>query len=83
MSVHIRYRLFKEKGPYLEDERMTRGYTVVESYTEHPFHKVLKEFYKDFKGRGVQIFNIWRTPAGEANYRMEEEERLSWTHSGD
>ena len=75
MSVHIRYRFLKEKGDYLKDENMTRGYTLVESYTEHPFHKVLKEFYKDFKGRGVQILNIWRTPAGEANYRMEEEER--------
>ena len=75
MSVHIRYRFLKEKGDYLKYEHMTRGYTVVESYTEHPFHIVLKEFYKDFKGRGVQIFNIWRTPAGEANYTMEEEER--------
>ena len=78
MSVHIRYRFLKEKGDYLKDENMTRGYTVVESYDQHPFHVVLKEFYKDFKGRGVQIFNIWRTSAGEANYRMEEEERLSW-----
>ena len=78
MSVHIRYRFLKEKGDYLKDENMTRGYTCVESYTEYPFHRVLNEFYKDFKGRGVQIFNIWRTPAGEANYRMEEEERLSW-----
>ena len=78
MSVHIRYRFLIEKGDYLKDENMTRGYTVVESYDQHPFHVVLKEFYKDFKGRGVQIFNIWRTPAGEANYRMEEEERLSW-----
>jgi len=76
VSVHIRYRFLKEKGDYLKDENMTRGYTVVESYTQHPFHKVLKEFYKDFKGRAVQIVNIWRTPAGEANYRMEEEERL-------
>ena len=75
MSVHIRYRFLKEKDHYLKDEKMTRGYTVVESYTEHPFHKVLEEFYNDFKGRGIQIFNIWRTPAGEANYRMEEEER--------
>ena len=75
MSVHIRYRFLKEKGDYLKDTEMTRGYTLVESYTEHPVHKVLKEFYNDFKGRGVQIFNIWRTPAGEANYRMEEEER--------
>ena len=75
MSVHIRYRFLKEKDDYLKDEKMTRGYTVVESYTEHPFHKVLEEFYNDFKGRGIQIFNIWRTPAGEANYRMEEEER--------
>ena len=78
MSVHIRYRFLKEKGDYLKDENMTRGYTVVESYDQHPFHVVLKEFYKDFKGRGVQIFNIWRTPAGEAPERMEEEERLSW-----
>ena len=76
MSVHIRYRFLKEKGDYLKDENMTRGYTVVEVDTPIPFHKVLKEFYKDFKGRGVQILNIWRTPAGEANYRMEEEERL-------
>jgi len=76
MSVHIRYRFLKEKGDYLIDENMTRGYTLVEVDTPTPFHRVLKEFYKDFKGRGVQIFNIWRTPAGEANYRMEEEERL-------
>ena len=77
MSVHIRYRFLKEKGDYLKDEKMTRGYTLVESYTEHPFHVVMKEFYKDFKGRGVQIFNIWRTPAGEANYKLEEERRMS------
>tara|TARA_Y100000389_G_C16962026_1_gene271507 strand:- start:10 stop:249 length:240 start_codon:yes stop_codon:yes gene_type:complete len=75
MSVHIRYRFLKEKGDYLKDEGMTRGYTLVEALEEHPFHVVLKEFYKDFKGRAVQIYNIWRTPAGEANYRMEEEER--------
>ena len=78
MSVHIRYRFLKEKGDYLKDENMTRGYTVVESYDQHTYHFVLKEFNKDFTGRGVQIFNFWRTPAGEANYRMEEEERLSW-----
>ena len=77
MSVHIRYRFLKEKGDYLKDENMTRGYTVVESYDQHPFHVVVKEFYKDFKGRGVQIFNIWRTPAGEANYKLEEERRMS------
>ena len=75
MSVHIRYRFLKEKGDYLKDTEMTRGYTVVETDIEHPFHKVLKEFYKDFKGRGVQIFNIWRTPNGQDDYRMEEEER--------
>ena len=77
MSVHIRYRFLKEKGDYLKDEGMTRGYTVVETHIEHPFHKVLKDFYNDFNGRGIQIFNIWRTPAGEANYRMEEERRMS------
>ena len=77
MSVHIRYRFYKEKGPYLEDVRMTRGYTVVEVGEPTPFHQVLKEFYKDFKHR-AKVINIWRTPAGEANYRMEEEERLSW-----
>ena len=76
MSVHIRYRFYKETGEYLKDEKMTRGYTVVEVDEPTPFHKVLKEFYKDFKGRAVQIVNIWRTPAGEANYRIEEEERL-------
>ena len=76
MSVHIRYRFLKEKGDYLKDTDMTRGYTLVEVDTPTPFHRVLKEFYKDFKGRAVQIVNIWRTPAGEANYRMEEEERL-------
>tara|TARA_A200000159_G_C7194329_1_gene285085 strand:+ start:501 stop:749 length:249 start_codon:yes stop_codon:yes gene_type:complete len=81
MSVHIRYRLYKETGPYLEDEKMTRGYTVVEANTVIPFHEVLKEFYKDLKHR-AKVINIWRTPAGEANYRMEEEERLSWTYSG-
>jgi len=75
VSVHIRYRFLKEKDHYLEDERITRGYTMVETDIEHPFHKVLKEFYNDFKGRGIRIINIWRTPAGEANYRMEEEER--------
>ena len=75
MSVHIRFRFLKEKDDYLKDEKMTRGYTLVETHIEHPFHEVLKEFYKDFKGRAVQIYNIWRTPAGEANYRMEEEER--------
>ena len=77
MSVHIRYRFLKEKGDYLKDENMTRGYTVVETDLEHPFHRVLKEFYKDFKGRVGQIFNIWRTPAGEANYKLEEERRMS------
>ena len=46
MSVHIRYRFLKEKGDYLKDENMTRGYTVVETDLEHPFHRVLKEFYK-------------------------------------
>ena len=75
MSVHIRYRFYKERGPYLEDERMTRGYTVVEGDEPTPFHRVLKEFYKDMKDR-AKVINIWRTPAGEANYRMEEEERL-------
>ena len=75
MSVDIRYRFLKEKGDYLKDEHLSRGYTVVEANTVHPFHRVLKEFYKDFKGKGVQILNIWRTPAGEANYRIEEEER--------
>ncbi len=79
MSVHIRYRFLKEKGDYLKDNEMTRGYTLVEVDTPTPFHKVLKEFYKDFKGRAVQIFNIWRTPAGEANYKMEEEERRMWS----
>ena len=79
MSVHIRYRFYKEKGEYLKDEKMTRGYTVVEVDEPTPFHKVLKEFYKDFKGRGVQIVNIWRTPAGEAIYTMEEEERRMWS----
>ena len=77
MSVHIRYRFYKEKDHYLEDERMTRGYTVVEVGEPTPFHQVLKEFYKDMKDR-AKVINIWRTPAGEANYRMEEEERLSW-----
>ena len=78
MSVHIRYRFLKEKGDYLKDPEMTRGYTCVEADMVFPVHKVLREFYSDFKGRGVQIYNIWRTPAGEANYRIEEEERLSW-----
>ena len=79
MSVHIRYRFLKEKGDYLKDNEMTRGYTLVEVDKPTPFHKVLKEFYKDFKGRAVQIFNIWRTPAGEANYKIEEEERRMWS----
>ena len=75
MSVHIRYRFLKEKGDYLKDEHLSRGYTVVEANTVHPFHQVLKEFYEDFKGRGVQIFKIWRTPNGQDDYRIEEEER--------
>ena len=64
MSVHIRYRFLKEKGDYLKDAEMTRGYTSVETHIEHPFHEVLKEFYKDFKGRPVQVFNIWRSAPG-------------------
>ena len=75
MAVHIRYRFLKEKGDYLKDPEKTRGYTMVEANRVQPYYEVLKDFYKDFKGRAVQIFNIWRTPAGEANYRMEEEER--------
>ncbi len=75
MAVHIRYRFLKEKGDYLKDENMTRGYTCVETNIVHPYHQVLKEFYKDFKGRGVQIYNIWRTPNGQDDYRIEEEER--------
>ena len=75
MAVHIRYRFLKEKGDYLKDPEKTRGYTMVEANRVQPYYEVLKDFYKDFKGRGVQIFNIWRTPAGQANYRMEEEER--------
>ena len=78
MSVHIRYRFLKEKDHYLEDERMTRGYTLVEVDEPTPFHKVLKEFYRDMKHR-VKVINIWRTPAGEANYTIEEEERLNGT----
>ena len=78
MSVHIRYRFLKEKGDYLRDPELTRGYTLCEGSIQQPFHKVLREFYKDFKGRGVQIFNIWRSAPGEANYRMEEEERRMW-----
>ena len=75
MAVHIRYRFLKEKGDYLKDPEKTRGYTMVEANRVQPYYEVLKDFYKDFKGRGVQIFNIWRTPSGQANYRMEEEER--------
>ena len=77
MSVHIRYRFYKESDHYLEDERMTRGYTVVEGDEPTPFHVVLKEFHKDMKNR-AKVINIWRTKSGEANYRMEEEERLLW-----
>ena len=76
MSVHIRYRFLKEKGDYLKDPEKTRGYTMVEANRVQPYYQVLKDFYKDFKGRGVQIFNIWRSEPGEANYRIEEEERL-------
>jgi hypothetical protein len=38
----------------------------------------LRHFYKEFKERGVQIFNIWRTPSGEADYKIEEQERREW-----
>ncbi len=62
MAVHIRYRFLKESGDYLKDPEMTRGYTLVEAGTVFPFHYVLRHFYKEFKERGVQIYNIWRTP---------------------
>ena len=78
MSVHIRYRFYKETGEYLKDKNATRGYTLVEVDTPTPYHEVLKDFYKDFKHE-VRVLNIWRTPAGEADYRMEEEERLNGT----
>ena len=54
MSVHIRYRFLKEKGDYLKDPEKTRGYTMVEANRDQPYYEVLKDFYKDFKGRGVQ-----------------------------
>ncbi len=41
MAVHIRYRFLKEKGDYLKDENMTRGYTCVETNIVHPYHQVL------------------------------------------
>ena len=75
MAVHIRYRFLKEKGDYLKDPEKTRGYTMVEANRVQPYYEVLKDFYKDFKGRGVQIFNIWRQPNGQDDYRIEEEER--------
>ena len=75
MAVHIRYRFLKEKGDYLKDPEKTRGYTMVEANRVQPYYEVLKDFYKDFKGRGVQICNIWRTPNGQDDYRIEEEER--------
>ena len=75
MAVHIRYRFLKEKGDYLKDPEKTRGYTMVEANRVQPYYEVLKDFYKDFEGRGVQIFNIWRTPNGQDDYRIEEEER--------
>ncbi len=78
MAVHIRYRFLKESGDYLKDPEMTRGYTLVEAGTVFPFHYVLRHFYKEFKERGVQIFNIWRTASGEANYKIEEQERRDW-----
>ena len=77
MAVHIRYRFLKEKGDYLKDPEKTRGYTMVEANRVQPYYQVLKDFYKDFKGRGVQIFNIWRTPNGQDDYRIEEERRNS------
>ena len=75
MAVHIRYRFLKEKGDYLKDPEKTRGYTMVEANRVQPYYEVLKDFYKDFKGRGVQIFNIWRTFNGQDDYRIEEQER--------
>ena len=75
MSVHIRYRFYKEKDHYLKDENMTRGYTLVEGYEPKPFHVVLKEFHKDMKNR-AKVMNIWRTKAGEADYRIEEKEGI-------
>ena len=50
---------------------------MVEGDEPTPFHVVLNEFYKDMKNR-AKVINIWRTKAGEADYRIEEEERLSW-----
>jgi len=73
MSVHIQYRFLKEVGDYLEDPKKTRGYTVVEANFQYSFARILREFYNDFKGRGVQICDIWRS---DSYCEMEKERRM-------
>ena len=58
MSVHIRYRLLKEKGNYLDDPNMTRGYTVVEVDTPIPFHKCLKNSTKTSKAEAFKFLTF-------------------------
>ena len=71
MSVHIRYRFLKEKDHYLEDERMTRGYTSICGDDPYPFNEVLKDFYADInKKDGVIIKDIWRDQIGHEERRM-------------
>ena len=45
-KTEIRYRLVKEKGPYLENKKETRGFSLIHSHNPKlPFKEVLKEFY--------------------------------------
>ena len=60
MSVEIRYRFLKETEDYQQSPDRTRGYTQIEANYEYPFDRVLKDFYRDLKGRAVQIFDIKR-----------------------
>jgi len=45
-KTDISFRLVKEKGPYLENKKETRDFTLIHSSNPKlPFKEVLKEFY--------------------------------------
>tara|TARA_R110002051_G_C8509313_1_gene466093 strand:+ start:40 stop:234 length:195 start_codon:yes stop_codon:yes gene_type:complete len=59
-KTEIRYRLIKEKEPYLENKEETRGFTLVHvSNPKLPFKEVLKEFYNSVFKPTI-IYNIER-----------------------
>jgi len=64
-KTEIRYRLVKEKGPYLENKKETRGFTLIHSSNPKlPFKEVLKEFYSSVLKPTI-IHNIKRGQSEE------------------